>query len=622
MQRIQTSAPYQLIYSLGEHPYLGYLIEPHIVQLNNNGSLSLSYKRVFSNTVDEFASALDEIDYKIIRLLDQVEQTAVIKKFHKKAIRPADYFGKHFDSKVYDQIRPILETHLLKALALIGGKPLYLMNTKDGYPAQQRIRIAEHPTSILFHFRRNEEETRYFPTLKYDGNRMEFMFKNAAVIINSQAWLLLENKLYHFDQPLEGKKLSPFLNKRYITVSRATERKYFDTFVPNLIEKYHVYAEGFDIKTIKEEATPVLTLHYNPGGDSFLKLSFNYGNYNFSNATDQKVSVSLAYDEQKDWYTFTRIRRSNSWEQNKSILLENLGLRKQGALHGTYIPQVGNQHSVFEWLNQHQDYLVEQGFGIEQESGEKKFFIGKTALDFEVIEDNDWFDVRAFVHFGPYKVPFIELRDYILNRIQEYILPNGEIAILPEEWFAQYEHLFQFAVQKDSLLLNKAHIGLLHEISEHTALSMSRKLQNLSNFEQIAQTEPPIDFRGSLRSYQQAGYNWFHFLQEYKFGGVLADDMGLGKTVQTLALLQKQNEILKEDEHARTSLLVLPTSLVYNWQKEAEKFAPSLRLLIHTGSYRYKDPLAFANYDVVITTYGIVRSDENLFKQLDRKSVV
>ncbi|WP_159632998.1 DEAD/DEAH box helicase [Sphingobacterium composti Ten et al. 2007 non Yoo et al. 2007] len=615
MQQIDTSLPYKLIYSFGEHPYLGYLLEPHIVQLNPNGSLSLLYKRVFTNTVEEFVSALDETDYKIIKLLDEIEQSNVIKKYHKKAVRPADYFSKIFDNKVRDYIRPKLEKKLLKVMELIGDKPIYLMSKKDGYPAEHQLKIAPQPTSILFHFRRNEEETRYFPTLKYDGNRMEFMFKNAEVIINAQAWLLLDNVLYHFDQPLEGKKLAPFLNKRYISVPRATERKYYETFIIPLIEKYSVYAEGFDIKTIKEDAIPNLTLNYIQNGESHLQLSFQYGDFIFSPNAEQKISVKLSYDEEKDSYTFTRVKRSTIWEENQHRYLESLGLKKQDALFGSYMTDGKEFSNVFEWLNNRQDALLEKGYIIKQETGDKHFFIGKTSLDIEVVEDNDWFDVRAFANFGPYKIPFIQLRDHILNRIQEFTLPNGEIAIIPEEWFAQYEHLFQFAIKKNGLQLNKAHVGILHEISEHTALTMSRKLQNLSNFEEIPKAEAPIEFNGSLRSYQEAGYNWFHFLQEFKFGGVLADDMGLGKTVQTLALLQKQKEQLKNTDYAKTSLLILPTSLVYNWQKEAEKFAPKLRILMHIGSNRFKDAYAFTHFDLVITTYGIVRSDEDMFSK-------
>ncbi len=615
MQQVDSNTPFKLIYSLGEHPYLGYLIEPHIVQLNSNGSLSLSYKRVFSNTVDEFAKDLDDIDFKIIKLLDEIEQTSVIKKYHKKVIRPADFFTKIFDSKIFEYIRPKLEQKLLKVLGLLGDRPLFLMSKKDGYPAERQLSIAEESTSILFHFRRNEDETRYFPTLKFKGNRMEFMYKDAQIIINQQAWLLLDDTLFYFDEPLEGKKLTPFLNKRYISVGRNTEQKYFETFVSSLIEKHHVYAEGFDIRTIQEQATPQLTLHYFSNENAQFQLSFNYGKYNFNAGSPQKTSVKLEYEESQDKYTFYRIKRALAWEEKQRDFLKSLGLNQQDLLYGSYTLQNTAVASHVDWLNRHQDELLERGFQIKQETKGKRFFIGQTSLDIEVVEKSDWFDVRAFAIFGAFKIPFIQLRDHILNHIQEFTLPNGDIAIIPEEWFAQYEHLFHFSIKKSELQLHKTHIGVLHEISEHTALTMSRKLARLSDFEGIEDIGLPQGFGGLLRPYQQAGYNWFHFLQSYQFGGVLADDMGLGKTVQTLALLQKQKETLQHTEHAKTSLLVLPTSLVYNWIKEAEKFTPTLRILSHSGYNRSKDSYAFTHFDLVITTYGILRSDTEILSK-------
>ncbi|HMR17765.1 MAG TPA: DEAD/DEAH box helicase [Sphingobacterium sp.] len=615
MQQVDSAISFQLIYSLGEHPYLGYLIEPHIVQLNANGSLSLSYRRVFSNTVDEFAKGLDDTDYKIIKLLDEIEQTHVIKRYHKKAIRPADYFSRIFDDKIFDYIRPKLEQKMLKVLELMGDKPFYLMSKKDGYPAEQQLHIADEPASILFHFRRNEQETRYFPTIKFKGLRMEFMYKGAEVVINRQAWLLLENTLYHFDEPLEGRKLTPFLQKRYIAVSRKTEQKYFETFVAGLIERHHVYAEGFTIRTIQEQAIPQLTLQHLANEEAHFQLSFSYGDYNFNAGSTTKVSVKLQYDESQDHYTFYRIKRALAWEEKQQAYLESLGLTRQNSLYSSFVlPDSSIAHHI-DWINKHQAQLVEKGFLVKQEVGDKRYFIGTTSMDIEVVEENDWFDVRAFAVFGTFKVPFIQLRDHILHHIREFALPNGDIAIIPEEWFAQYEHLFHFSIKKGELQLHKAHIGVLHEISEHTALTISRKLARLSDFEEIENVSLPQYFNGQLRPYQQAGYNWFHFLQSYQFGGVLADDMGLGKTVQTLALLQKQKETLQGTDHARTSLLILPTSLVYNWLKEAEKFTPKLHILIHSGYNRVKDSYAFTHFDLVITTYGILRSDTELFSK-------
>src|SRR5690606_29153751 len=122
----------------------------------------------------------------------------------------------------------------------------------------------------------------------------------ASVIGNKQAWLLVENTLYHFDQAIDGKKLSPFLNKRYIAVPRATEKRYFETFVTGLIEKHHVYAEGFDIRTHREDAKPLLKLIYTEPGDSSIQLSFAYGPYEYSEGTVDRITVCHEHQEYKD----------------------------------------------------------------------------------------------------------------------------------------------------------------------------------------------------------------------------------------------------------------------------------------------------------------------------------
>src|SRR5690606_19748115 len=106
-------------------------------------------------------------------------------------------------------------------------------------------------------------------------------------------------------------------------------------------------------------------------------------------------------------------------------------------------------------------------------------------------------------------------------------------------------------------------------------------------------------------------YNWLQFVQEFHFGGCLADDMGLGKTVQTLAMLQHR----KENGAQGASLLVMPTSLIYNWMAEAHKFTPGLRILAYTGTYRNKSVSQFKQYDLVLTSYGIVRLDHEILKR-------
>lgn len=618
MLRVDSSKPCQIIYAIAKHDYLSYVIEPHIVQLNPNGEFSLTHQRLFSNTAKEFCEFLDDTDIKLVKLLEEMEQGNVIKRYYKKPIRPFEFFSKVFNEQMFDMIRPKIEKRIAEALSLLCNKQVYQMS-KEGYPGERRLQLATEAASVLFHFRRNEEEIRYFPTIKYQGLRIEFMFKNAEIICNHPAWMLLDDTLYYFDKEIEGKKLQPFLNKRFIAIPKSSEQSYFEKFVAPLIEKHNVYAEGFTINTEKYDARPVLKPIYIEGGTSQLQLSFKYAGYIFPYGDGRHISVRM--EKTGDDYLFHRIKRSITWEKGKMLQLEQLGLQITSSLFQNLEVAGHNEDddrsfSVFEWLNQHHDQLIEQGFELEQPEGQKRYVFGSSKIELEVTENNDWFDINAMVTFGPYRIPFIQLKNHILNHKKEFILPSGEIAVIPEKWFSQYGNLLHFTEGGNDLKLRRHHIGLVTDLAEGemASVTMTRKLQKLTNFDELEDINMPDNFAGSLRPYQKAGYNWFHFLKQYHFGGCLADDMGLGKTVQTLSLIQKHKEDTENAGGKATSLVIMPTSLIYNWLNEARKFAPQLRLMVHTGTMRYRSAEVFANYDVVITTYGISRIDIEMFK--------
>ncbi len=619
MLRVDSTKPCKIVYAICKHDFLGYLIEPHVVQLNADGGHSLTYQRLFAITSKEFSRILDEDDHKLIKLLEEIEQSNVIKRYYKKPIRPSEFFGKLFSESFYNKYRPRIEKRLIEAFKLLGNKELYLMS-KEGWPVEKKIRLADEPATVLFHFRRDAIETRYFPTIKYQGLRIEFMFKDAQIICNQPAWLLLEDTLYHLDHNVEGKKLIPFLTKRFISIPRSSEKTYFEKFVAPLIEKHHVYAEGFQIVTEKYDAVPVLKIDFTISGEAQLYLLFRYGEYIFPAGNDIHVSVHM--QQQDEEYIFHRIKRSLTWEKNKLNELKSMGLKSSGSLFAhldveTAAEEGENSFKAINWLNEHHDELLEKGFQLHQADGEKKFVLGSSKIDLEFRENNDWFDMFAIVYFGSYQVPFIDLKQHILNRIREFTLPTGEIAIIPEKWFSQYGNLLHFTEGNQHLKLKKHHIGLINDFanSELATVSIGNKLKQLSNFEEITEVDIPLRFKGTLRPYQKAGYDWFYFLRKYNFGGCLADDMGLGKTIQTLALLQKIKEEQDDAGHS-ASLIIMPTSLIYNWLNEAEKFAPDLKILTHTGTFRNKDVELFMNYDVVFTTYGITRVDIDQLKNL------
>ena len=118
---------------------------------------------------------------------------------------------------------------------------------------------------------------------------------------------------------------------------------------------------------------------------------------------------------------------------------------------------------------------------------------------------------------------------------------------------------------------------------------------------------PPDSLKGILRNYQKFGFKWLKTLSYYGMGGILADDMGLGKTLQVIALLLSE----REEKGLKTSLVVVPTSLVYNWEDEVRKFAPSLKTLVLTGTKqeRMEKLKDIDKVDLVITSYPLIRRD-------------
>jgi len=133
--------------------------------------------------------------------------------------------------------------------------------------------------------------------------------------------------------------------------------------------------------------------------------------------------------------------------------------------------------------------------------------------------------------------------------------------------------------------------------------------------------EAPDTFQGTLRPYQTRGLSWMAFMERFGFGACLADDMGLGKTIQMLALLLNEREVKTDGEGhgVAPTLLVVPMSVIGNWVKEAEKFAPTLRVLVHHGVDRHQDE-AFKEHvsrsDLVVTTYALVHRDQELLKEI------
>ena len=205
---------------------------------------------------------------------------------------------------------------------------------------------------------------------------------------------------------------------------------------------------------------------------------------------------------------------------------------------------------------------------------------------------------------------------------QQYIRSKkGEIIPIPKEFFDKIEAMSE---EFDGKTLHLAQMPfVVEEIKRYgLASTVDKELmaiyEELKKFQSIESATIPAALSGVLRDYQKKGVDWLVFLKKFRFGGVLADEMGLGKTLQALTMIQL------EIEHGNIlpSLVVCPTTLVWNWQEEIKKFMPGVKVLVLNGNHRRDLFNEIHKAQVVITSYPLLRRDIELYKKITFNYVI
>ena len=247
-----------------------------------------------------------------------------------------------------------------------------------------------------------------------------------------------------------------------------------------------------------------------------------------------------------------------------------------------------------------------------------RFNTAKPQTKIHISSNTDWFDARVDIVFGDQKVTIADVKKALANRQQFVPLDDGTLGVLPEEWIKKYSLLFRVGEGKSNQLrLSKYHMSVIDELydnrsEEELVIRLEEKYEQLREFNRIKEIPPPAHLDHILRPYQVHGFHWLNYLKEVNWGGILADDMGLGKTIQALSYLQHFR-----DENGRLSALVVcPTTLMFNWENEIRKFTPALTYYIHHGGDRTRDKKVLSEFNVIITTYGTLRSDIKLLLEI------
>jgi len=366
--------------------------------------------------------------------------------------------------------------------------------------------------------------------------------------------------------------------------------------------------EDLDIETVERDPTPRLSLRQAPStpwSAPGLEASLAY-NYGGAMVSATNASAGIVHLDNG-----TVIRRNHDAELIMMRRLEQAGFRyddEYGQARGVLrAPESRGMAAAVE--------LVREGWWVEFD-GQAMRTAGP--LSMQVRSGIDWFDVEATVEFGGASARLPELLAALRRGERTIRLSDNALGVLDEQWMDRTGLLAATGTVVDGNLRFAANqlgildvlLGALPEPDVDAAFAHART--QLVHFDGVHAAEPPASFVGTLRDYQKEGLGWLNFLRTFGFGGCLADDMGLGKTVQVLALLEARREA-----QAGPSLVVVPRSLVFNWLQEAERFAPSLRILVHQGPDRDRDARRMTEFDVVITTYGTLRRDALLLRDVE-----
>ncbi|MCF8365177.1 MAG: DEAD/DEAH box helicase [Bacteroidales bacterium] len=621
-----------------EHKKFGQLFQPFLIEDDGKEYYSI-VDRLADDKIEYYKKDLTESEIKIVKAASQYTEKNIAAKFSYNKQNSRDFLTKLKDDYTEKFIRPFIEKQIAKCISLArkNNTPIFYRETKNVVYQSDFVAIEEEPAEIVFNFTKLPDETHYFQTISHKGKSIYLKDRQGFILTNDPCWMMLDQKLYHFKQDVDGKKLKLFFDKEFITVPEKHEKKYYSTFIKNCIRDFPIKLEGIELRQDILPRHPVLKLELDFSGLPGLFLYFNYGEETTRNV-DAKIKL-VKYIHHADKPVFEIISRDKEWE---SSIIDSLTKHKlKRSFENVFIVEDKTQkYDLVNWINENSALLHAHHFQIEQELAGANYYTGPMRISVSFEEKNDWFDVYAVAKFGDdFEIPVIQLRKHLLNNIREYKLPDGRIAILPEDWFNKYADLVTFGTRnRDRIRISKPHFGLIQNSLNQ---SMHIERSDLNELAKKVLTEPealPEGINATLRVYQNEGYQWLNFLRNHKFGGCLADDMGLGKTLQTLSLLVKHiNETKPADEPAPTlpsahidlfselekletgaqpSLVVMPSSLIHNWSNEIQKFTPHIKYLNYTGPQRHELLPKISQSHLILTTYGTIRNDFEELKKI------
>lgn len=425
--------------------------------------------------------------------------------------------------------------------------------------------------------------------------------------------LLLRLLIYLVDDTLylpakaEDLVVMQLFENGFLKFSKDDRRAVFTTVIASLMERYEVSLPAdFNIRHVSTNPLPQLNLGELNEQSLMLYPKFLYDT-TLLDASPSKTEIT------EDETGFKMIERKPDQEKVFFDFVRQLHPKFAQQRNNPYFYLPFAEVMRGNWFLKAIQAVQDAGYGVYglQELKHFRYNTNKPIWQMKAGSGNDWFDLSIEIVWGNLSVPLKDIRKAIATQQTTVLLDDGTLGLLPEEWIKQYGLILKMGEEKNgSLRINKRQFGLLDDLAaqlnNHEVVNeIKARKEKLTLLDKHQATALSHEIKANLRPYQLSGFNWLQTLDELGWGGCLADDMGLGKTLQTISFLQ----FLKEKYAGSTHLVICPTSLIYNWKNEIDKFCPTLKYHIYYGQLRELGDEHFELYDVVISSYGVVRND-------------
>ncbi len=619
-----------------------YLPMAYIASRGQDGRLAHIRQKALAKTIGSFGLELGLERERMFGIVERLQPKALEERFNppKKRPKPLDKLlqDKEIALAVTTYCHRLLDEFL--KLATEHRLPLTWEVDRRSLVDSFILDTTGEPLEPLLFFQKQAEGVRYRLQLADAQGAWPIHSKNVIPITNNPAWIFVDYKLYRVPH-INGNMVKPFQQKEEVQIQRSAVKAYFQKFILKVAARAEIEADGFEIVQNSE----LLACRLEPTQNLFdgrwmigVQMAYEGASFQWSDKKSRRTVLEFGEGEEP------LIRQANRAPKQEAVYLKKLRAFGLENTAGSFFEPPGATADAFfalEWLAEQRAALEKAGFEVVAPPVEgQQLYLHPAKAVLNTEQQSDWFDLYGQVTVGEFSFPFLALAKNIREGNRLYTLPNGSVFVIPLEWMARYKGLFQFGKKEgERLRLAKSQYTLLDELGLSAAATEMAKPK--ADTDSVA---PSPLLKAELRPYQLEGLRWLMQLYENQLGACLADDMGLGKTLQTIAMLLHAKERKAQNAAPAPSssrqlglfepapdvdflkplqaLIVLPASLVFNWEAEIKRFAPSLQVYRHTGNKRYQDARLLARFDVILTTYQTALRDEELLSRMAFEYIV